>query len=66
MTVSKRGGMFAVECNECGEDIETQESDMNRALKMASDAGWRVLITPKNKLANACPACVETAKHRKD
>jgi hypothetical protein len=65
MTIKQSVGKFVVHCDECPEDIETEESDFDAARAMAAEAGWRTFRGPDGKWANSCPACVETFKHRK-
>lgn len=66
MTISKqKDGNYVVACDECPEDIETEQSGFDDARNMAAKAGWRSFKGPDKKWANACPACVETYRHSK-
>jgi len=64
MTIKKDGNFHVIYCDECPEDIETQQANFDAARNMAAKAGWRSFMGPDDKLANACPACVETYRHR--
>ncbi len=52
-------GEITFECDECGEEIHTEESDFPTALSVMKKEGWKSLKGRDDDWGHLCPTCVE-------
>jgi predicted RNA-binding Zn-ribbon protein involved in translation (DUF1610 family) len=60
MTIRRIGGCVAFECDECGDVLETRETEFQEALAESREAGWRYL----GDELHSCPECDERTAER--
>lgn len=55
--LDRQKGKFEVECNACGDTLETDTGDFNKAREAMDAENWKARRNKKDEWEHFCPNC---------
>jgi hypothetical protein len=55
--MDRQKGKFVVECNACGDVLDTTHSDFNAAREAMTEENWQARKNKKDEWEHFCPSC---------